>query len=76
MHQAVNPPGWPRPKGYSNGILASGRFLAIAGQSGSGAAGAATPCRAPGRAGGRGTPIPFLKYPRDYSMVHRSMSLR
>ena len=34
MHQAVNPPGWPRPKGYSNGMLASGRFLAIAGQIG------------------------------------------
>ena len=34
MHQAINPPGWPRPKGYSNGIVAKGRFLAIAGMIG------------------------------------------
>jgi enamine deaminase RidA (YjgF/YER057c/UK114 family) len=34
MHQVVNPPGWPRPKGYSNGMIASGRFLAIAGMVG------------------------------------------
>ncbi|MGQ0538726.1 MAG: RidA family protein [Gemmatimonadaceae bacterium] len=31
-HIAV--PGWPRPAGYSNGIVASGRVLAIAGQIG------------------------------------------
>ncbi len=30
----VNPESWPRPKGYSNGVLAEGRFLAIAGQIG------------------------------------------
>lgn len=30
----VQPDGWPRPKGYSNGIVATGRFLAIAGQIG------------------------------------------
>ena len=34
MHQAINPDGWPRPKGYSNGMVASGRFLAIAGMIG------------------------------------------
>lgn len=31
---SVNPDGWPRPKGYSNGVLAQGRMLAIAGQIG------------------------------------------
>jgi enamine deaminase RidA (YjgF/YER057c/UK114 family) len=31
---SVNPPGWPRPSGYSNGIIAQGRYLAIAGQIG------------------------------------------
>ena len=30
----VQPDGWPQPKGYSNGIVATGRFLAIAGQIG------------------------------------------
>ncbi len=30
----INPEGWPRPRGYSNGVLAEGRFLAIAGQIG------------------------------------------
>jgi enamine deaminase RidA (YjgF/YER057c/UK114 family) len=25
--KALLPPGWPRPKGYSNGIAASGRFI-------------------------------------------------
>lgn len=34
MSQAINPPGWPRPSGYSNGILAEGRYLAISGQIG------------------------------------------
>jgi enamine deaminase RidA (YjgF/YER057c/UK114 family) len=31
---SVNPAGWPRPRGYSNGIVAQGRYLAIAGQIG------------------------------------------
>ena len=31
---AINPENWPRPKGYSNGILAEGRILAVAGQIG------------------------------------------
>ena len=28
------PPGWPRPKGFSNGIAASGRMIFVAGQIG------------------------------------------
>jgi enamine deaminase RidA (YjgF/YER057c/UK114 family) len=27
----LQPPGWPRPKGYSNGISASGRMIVTAG---------------------------------------------
>ena len=34
MSEPINPPGWPRPSGYSNGIVATGRFLAISGQIG------------------------------------------
>ena len=30
----IQPPGWPRPKGYSNGILAEGKILFVAGQIG------------------------------------------
>ncbi len=29
--KALLPPGWPRPKGYSNGISASGRLIFTAG---------------------------------------------
>ncbi len=32
--KAINPEGWPRPSGYSNGIVAQGRLLFIAGQVG------------------------------------------
>lgn len=32
--RVVQPPGWPRPRGYSNGIAARGELLAIAGQIG------------------------------------------
>lgn len=32
--QLLNPPGWPRPKGYSNGIAAEGRFVFVAGMVG------------------------------------------
>ena len=32
--QAVQPEGWPRPRGYSNGMLASGTTVHIAGQIG------------------------------------------
>jgi enamine deaminase RidA (YjgF/YER057c/UK114 family) len=31
-HRTILPPGWPRPRGYSNGVLARGRVLAIAGE--------------------------------------------
>lgn len=34
MSQVIQPPGWPRPRGFSNGIVASGRMLAIGGQIG------------------------------------------
>jgi enamine deaminase RidA (YjgF/YER057c/UK114 family) len=30
----VQPPGWPRPTGYANGVIATGRVLAVAGQIG------------------------------------------
>jgi enamine deaminase RidA (YjgF/YER057c/UK114 family) len=30
----VQPPGWPRPSGYANGVIASGRVLAVSGQIG------------------------------------------
>lgn len=30
----LNPPGWPRPHGYSNGVAASGRQVFVAGQIG------------------------------------------
>lgn len=30
-HQAILPEGWPRPKGYANGVVARGRTLFIAG---------------------------------------------
>lgn len=32
--QSLNPPGWNRPKGYSNGIAAEGRFVFVAGMVG------------------------------------------
>ncbi|HVM82107.1 MAG TPA: RidA family protein [Stellaceae bacterium] len=32
--RAVNPPGWPRPKGYSNAIVGRGTFVLVAGQIG------------------------------------------
>lgn len=32
--ESVLPEGWPRPPGYSNGIVASGRVLYVAGQIG------------------------------------------
>ena len=34
MHKTIQPQGWPRPKGYANGVLAEGRMLFIAGQVG------------------------------------------
>ena len=32
--QILQPAGWPRPRGYSNGIVASGRQIFVAGQVG------------------------------------------
>lgn len=32
--RVIQPPGWPRPRGYSNGMAARGELLAIAGQIG------------------------------------------
>ena len=29
--QILQPPGWPRPKGYSNGVASEGRWIATAG---------------------------------------------
>lgn len=34
MTRTIQPPGWPRPRGYSNGMAARGELLAIAGQIG------------------------------------------
>ncbi len=33
-HQPVLPEGWPRPKGYANGVIASGRQVFVAGMVG------------------------------------------
>jgi enamine deaminase RidA (YjgF/YER057c/UK114 family) len=30
----IDPPDWPRPSGYSNAVVASGRLIALAGQIG------------------------------------------
>jgi enamine deaminase RidA (YjgF/YER057c/UK114 family) len=32
--QVLQPPGWPRPRGYANGIAAEGRLVFVAGQIG------------------------------------------
>jgi enamine deaminase RidA (YjgF/YER057c/UK114 family) len=32
--QVILPPGWPRPKGYANAVVASGKMLFIAGMIG------------------------------------------
>ena len=34
MAEIIQPKGWPRPRGYANGMVASGRLLAIGGQVG------------------------------------------
>ncbi len=33
-HEFLQPPGWTAPKGYSNGVVASGRQVYLAGQIG------------------------------------------
>jgi enamine deaminase RidA (YjgF/YER057c/UK114 family) len=35
MSQVINPQGWARPAGFSHGMVAAGRILAVAGQVGS-----------------------------------------
>jgi enamine deaminase RidA (YjgF/YER057c/UK114 family) len=30
----LQPPGWPRPKGYANGMMGSGNFVLVSGQIG------------------------------------------
>jgi enamine deaminase RidA (YjgF/YER057c/UK114 family) len=32
--EVLQPPGWPRPRGYANGIAAEGRLVFVAGQIG------------------------------------------
>ena len=34
MIEILQPPGWPRPKGYSNGVAASGRQVFVSGMVG------------------------------------------
>lgn len=34
LHEAIQPEGWPRPRGYSNGVVATGRVVTVAGQIG------------------------------------------
>ena len=31
MHQTLLPPGWPRPRGYANGVAATGRLVVTGG---------------------------------------------
>ena len=33
-HETLQPPGWPRPRGYANGVVAEGRQIFISGQIG------------------------------------------
>jgi enamine deaminase RidA (YjgF/YER057c/UK114 family) len=33
-HQVLQPPGWPRPKGYANGIRATGEMVFVGGMIG------------------------------------------
>jgi enamine deaminase RidA (YjgF/YER057c/UK114 family) len=33
-HRVLQPPGWARPKGYANGVSATGRLVFVAGQIG------------------------------------------
>jgi len=34
MHRALLPAGWPRPRGYANGVVAHGRQIFVAGMIG------------------------------------------
>ncbi len=47
--RALQPPGWPRPRGYANGIEAEGRLVFVAGQIGWDATGAFPATDLPGQ---------------------------
>jgi enamine deaminase RidA (YjgF/YER057c/UK114 family) len=47
----LQPPGWPRPRGYANGIEAAGRQVFVAGQIGWDADGAFPHADLPGQVG-------------------------
>src|SRR4051812_21439288 len=47
--QVVQPPGWPTPKGFANGVIATGRTLYVAGQIGSNADGTLASDTLPGQ---------------------------
>jgi len=34
MHRVLQPAGWPRPRGFANGVVATGRLIFVAGQIG------------------------------------------
>ena len=34
LHETIQPDGWPRPRGYANGVVATGRVVTVAGQIG------------------------------------------
>lgn len=40
MHTILQPEGWPTPRGYANGMVATGRFVFVSGQVGWNARGA------------------------------------
>ncbi|TMJ29190.1 MAG: RidA family protein [Alphaproteobacteria bacterium] len=39
LHRTLQPPGWPQPKGYANGILARGELVFVGGMIGADSAG-------------------------------------
>jgi enamine deaminase RidA (YjgF/YER057c/UK114 family) len=45
----LQPPGWPRPRGYANGVAAEGRLVFVAGQIGWDASGAFPAADLPGQ---------------------------
>jgi enamine deaminase RidA (YjgF/YER057c/UK114 family) len=53
MLKILQPPGWAEPKGYANGVVARGAFVAIGGQIGWNAAQAFGPVTSPQARGAR-----------------------
>jgi enamine deaminase RidA (YjgF/YER057c/UK114 family) len=47
--KVLQPPGWPRPRGYANGVLAEGRLVFVAGQIGWDETGAFPAAELPGQ---------------------------